>query len=155
MDLAFRQGDCLIFLSCDEFISVYQKGDILIKIIQMLFTWIVLSLTLQSISLPLRCHPDPYLQNKLDQLLKPFSNGITSEMIDKLAAYPRTCLVEIKDKKLVSACVDNLYQHFFCRIAEHLPDMKFVINQIDEPRVFKNKCEEGQNWMKCACDEEY
>ena len=56
-----------------------------------------------------RCHDDAYLQHKIDLILSPFKEGITEAMIDQLITYPRTCLVEIRDKKMRSSCLDGAF----------------------------------------------
>ncbi len=43
----------------------------------------------------------------------------------------------------------------FNRIVDRLPDMMFIVNLLDEPRVFKNNCSDKVDWRICACGENY
>ena len=48
-----------------------------------------------------------------------------------------------------------LYYEFFDKLAPELPDLEFVWNMLDEPRVFKNFCANFTNWHTCACDKKF
>ena len=49
------------------------------------------------------------------------------------------------------------FQDFVPSIAPHIPDVEFVINMIDEPRVLKrHQCNPStKDWAKCSCDKGY
>ena len=47
------------------------------------------------------------------------------------------------------------YPKYFSDLAQYLPDMEFVVNVYDEPRILKRKCAPDKNWAKCACDKGY
>jgi hypothetical protein len=76
-------------------------------------------------------------------------------MIDKLKSGPLLCLVTIKDHQVVSDCMEKQHDCFMRSIAKHLPNLEFVLNYDDRPRVDKHQCGPNIPWSQCACDSNY
>lgn len=73
-------------------------------------------------------------------------------MVRKAAEIKDTFLIKIKSHRVISKDLHFLYRRFFSSIAPYLPDMEFVINWSDHPRILKHKCRPDQKWTECACD---
>ena len=101
------------------------------------------------------CELSSFPARRIQEGLAPFRTGIDATMLDYAASSPNTCLVVIKNREVVSKCLFAGWQCFIKSIAWHLPDMIFVVNLYDEPRVFKNHCTKEEDWRECACDKDY
>lgn len=100
------------------------------------------------------CPIDSSFYERIDIDLKPFSDGITRDMIETLKKSPYTCSVVIDNHQVISPCLYHPQMMFFSQIAKDLPNMEFVLNTLDEPRIFKNDCSDS-NWENCACDSNF
>lgn len=102
------------------------------------------------------CKLDYAALNRITQDLSAFKEGITIEMMQTAKQTPFTCTVIIKNHTFKeNNCLLRSQQCLFATIAGQLPDIEFVVNKLDEPRVFKHTCQVGQKWTDCACDEGY
>ena len=104
------------------------------------------------------CPLEPQIEKLITLSFDPFRKlgGINHDMIMKAAEYSYTCLVTIHNHKIKSKCLPNDLKCFFKPVALTLPDMEFVINLADEPRVFNGNCTSpDQDWRYCACSPDF
>ena len=102
------------------------------------------------------CKLDSAALNRITQDLSVFNEGITPEMMQTAKETPFTCIVIIQNHTLKeNSCLLRSQQCLLSTIARQLPDLEFVVNKLDQPRVFKNPCEVSQKWTDCACDKGY
>jgi hypothetical protein len=73
-------------------------------------------------------------------------------MIDKAKEGPLLCPIVIKKHRVISKCMLKQHNCFMRAIAKHLPNLEFVLNYDDRPRVYKNRCDGESEYLKCACD---
>ena len=62
------------------------------------------------------------------------------------------CNVKIEKGVLDAKCLPSYWVPLFKDFPASLPDMQFLVNKLNEPRVFKNNCTKDENWRECACD---
>ena len=79
-------------------------------------------------------------------------------MIKKAKQFDYSFKFKNKDHVMTEADLDlrPKYKQFFINLAPYLPDMEFVVNLNDEPRVLKRQeCRAEKDWVKCSCDKDY
>ena len=95
------------------------------------------------------CQLHPSFQERIDKDLSFFNTGIPPSMLNKLKKLKRSFYFTVKDHIMTSSWVrdkrnanevwDN-WRQYFISLAPHLPDMEFLVNLYDEPRILKRKC---------------
>ena len=101
------------------------------------------------------CALNPQYTERIARDLSAFKDGITPEMIRTAKAYPHTCPVMVKEHQIISNCLSASQRKLLSSIAQYLPNMEFVLNELDEPRIMKNRCPTDAEWQSCACDRDY
>ena len=64
-------------------------------------------------------------------------------MVNEAAKLPATAMVTISKGKVIAHGIVDNNRWLLESIASHLPDLTFVKNLYDEPRIMKNKCNYG------------
>ena len=87
------------------------------------------------------CQLEPIYHPLIDQFMSPFTNGITPQMIAQAQKIPTTCLVTIRNNKLLpNECLSSHHSIFIGSIAHQLPDLSFVLSDEDLPLIRKYAC---------------
>lgn len=63
--------------------------------------------------------------------------------------------MKIRNHTVEENCLLKKHKCFLRSVARNVPDLEFVLNYDDRPRVYKHNCEKPEDYPKCACDSNF